>query len=43
MGGLDGKIVVSADGLQRGRPELTQDVIGAAGELAGDRQRRSGV
>src|SRR5215208_5131227 len=31
------------DGLQRGGPEVAQDVVGAPGELARDRQRRARV
>jgi len=43
MGGLEelGKSVV--DGFEGGGAELAQQVIGAPGELAGDRERRAGV
>src|ERR1039458_8035621 len=45
MDGLDGRsgCQLLADGFQGGGSELTQDVVGAARELARDRQRRSGV
>jgi hypothetical protein len=37
------KCQLVVDGFQGGGPELPQDVVGAAREFAGDRQRRAGV